>query len=115
MGVVRVRPGDAEAVGIVALPCGEDTVNREGVRLIWGVVVKLSAGLSAVAGLSWEEGVLEGSSLMEVMEDCGPRDCCHCRRRWESMRRVGRGAWIACAFVGEVGGWSPEMICDGGE
>ena len=106
-----------EAVGVVAAPCGEDRANREGVRLIWGAVAKLSAGLSVVAGLSWAEGVgvLEGSSLMEVMEDCGARDCCHCRRSWESMRRVGRGAWMACAFVGEVGGWSPETICDGGE
>ena len=61
---------------------------------------------------------MEGSSsLMEVMGDCcagGARDCCHWRSSCESMRRVGRGAWMACGFVGDVGGWSPEIIWDGG-
>jgi hypothetical protein len=77
-----VRAGEVEAVGVVAVYCGDDTVSREGVRLICGVIVRLSAGFSTATGLSWVAGVgvVEGSSLMEVMGDCcvgGARDCCH--------------------------------------
>ena len=52
VGVVRVRAGEVEAVGVVAAYCGDDTVSREGVRVICGVVAGLSAGLSTGTGLS---------------------------------------------------------------
>jgi hypothetical protein len=80
--VVRARAGDVDDVGVVAAYCGEDTANREGVRLTWGVVTGISAGLSELADLSWaEEGAVGGSSsLMGEKGDCGARDCCHCRR-----------------------------------
>ena len=58
-----------------------------------GTVLRLMGGIPGLVG----ETSLVVGPVVEICSCCweGEKDCCHCRRSWDSIRRVGSGAWIA--------------------
>jgi len=57
-------------------------------------MVGVTAGMDGLVGETSFGVVVDGEGCCCCWGE-GENDCCHWRRSWESMRRVGSGAWIA--------------------